>query len=52
MGYSLSGEVRWGPNASCEVDESGIDGYQAPLPDLGVGGLGGSGLRGALNPEP
>eukprot|EP00439_Symbiodinium_sp_Y106_P036734 s1595_g4.t1 len=30
-GYSLSGELRWGPNTSCEVEETVIDGYQVWL---------------------
>ncbi|CAE7944100.1 unnamed protein product, partial [Symbiodinium sp. KB8] len=30
-GYILSGELRWGPNASCEVEEIVIDGYQVWL---------------------
>ncbi|CAE7814486.1 unnamed protein product, partial [Symbiodinium sp. CCMP2456] len=30
-GYSLSGELRWGPNVSCEVEEIVIDGYQVWL---------------------
>ncbi|CAE7670101.1 unnamed protein product, partial [Symbiodinium microadriaticum] len=30
-GFSLSGEVRWGPGISCEIEESLVDGYQVWL---------------------